>query len=449
MQMIHLPELFIQRMHDQLGVEAPDFFTALDQPPPVSIRLHHSKGRCPFPLNMPVPWSKLGYYLEDRPSFHLDPHWHGGAYYVQEASSMILDAVLSTLVTDKQPRIWVDLCAAPGGKSGILASHLGPGDILLANEVVSGRRSVLRENLTKAGYMNTFISGYPSHVFDAPFADIMLIDAPCAGEGMMRKDPEAIRQWSPSLVQSCCGMQRQIVSEAIRALKEGGLLIYSTCSYSEEENLSNILHFTNTLPLQSIAVNFPEDWGLTTLEKQSVSGYQLFPHKVRGEGLFIAVLQKTAVESDNRGKSKKIISPFASADQMIGSIFKSSNHFQFRKNNVVFQFVTAEAEPKASELLMHLPAAEAIAEAGECKGKDVIPSHFVAMSDIPITHEGILDLDLDTALDYLQRSTNLSPALEAPGWYLIRYHQTILGWAKRTQQGWKNHYPMAWRLRNR
>lgn len=447
--MTHLPEVFIQRMHDQLGVEASDFFSALDQPPPVSIRLHHLKGRCPYPLIMPLPWSNLGYYLEDRPSFHLDPHWHGGAYYVQEASSMILDAVLSNLVTSDQPKIWVDLCAAPGGKSGILASHLGPGDILLANEVVGARRSVLRENLTKAGYLNTFISGYPSKAFDSPFADIMLIDAPCAGEGMMRKDPEAIRQWSPSLVQSCCGMQRQIVSEAISALKEGGLLIYSTCSYSEDENLSNILHFTNTLPLQSIPVNLPADWGITTLQKQGVSGYQLFPHKVKGEGLFISVLQKTSLEKSYYGKSKKMISPFESSGQLISTLFKNPDHFRFRKSSKLSQFIAVDAELKASELLSHLPAAEAIAEAGECKGKDVIPSHFLAMSVIPILHQGILDLDLNTSLDYLQRNTNLSSTAETPGWYLMRYHQTVLGWAKRTQQGWKNHYPMAWRLRNR
>ena len=244
--MVNLPEEFISRMKAQLQDEAEPFFASLEKPPPTSIRLHHLKGRSSFDLSEGVKWCTNGYYLETRPHFHLDPHWHAGVYYVQEASSMILDYVLKQISFEKKSRIWLDLCAAPGGKTGILASHLEPGDVLVANEVVGQRRSILKENLTRAGYLNTFISGEPASSFNEPFADVILIDAPCAGEGMMRKEPEAIRQWTPSLVASCSTMQREIVHQAAKAIKKDGYLVYSTCSYSMEENINNIDFFIQT-----------------------------------------------------------------------------------------------------------------------------------------------------------------------------------------------------------
>src|SRR5688572_27740112 len=214
-----LPAEFIERMKKQLGEEAELFFNALSTPAPTSIRLHHLKGRTSFTNTTKVPWCSEGLYLDIRPPFHLDPHWHAGAYYVQEASSMILDHVIKQLHLDVRPKIWLDTCAAPGGKTGILAKHLKPADVLVANEIIPQRRSVLRENLYKGGYLNTFISGEQASVFSEPFADVILIDAPCAGEGMMRKEPEAIRQWSPSLVQECSLMQQRIVADTVRALQ--------------------------------------------------------------------------------------------------------------------------------------------------------------------------------------------------------------------------------------
>src|SRR5688572_4156945 len=166
--MIELPKEFVQRMREQLGDEAEEFFAALSQPAQTSIRLHHLKGRTSFAGLERVPWCEEGYYLENRPYFHLDPHWHAGAYYVQEASSMILDYVINQLDLDDSPRIWLDTCAAPGGKTGILAKHLNTADILVANEIIPQRRSVLRENLYKGGYLNTFISGEQASAFSEP-----------------------------------------------------------------------------------------------------------------------------------------------------------------------------------------------------------------------------------------------------------------------------------------
>lgn len=200
---MQLPQDFVDRMKTQLGAEADAFFHALEQPAPTSIRLNHFKGKTNFDHLEKVLWCNEGFYLTERPAFYMDPHWHGGAYYVQEASSMILDYVLKKLSLDEKPRIWLDVCAAPGGKTGILAKHKKDSDVLVANEVVPQRNSILRENMIKGGYLNTFISSEQASSFKEPFADIILIDAPCAGEGMMRKDAEAIRQWSPGLVRDC------------------------------------------------------------------------------------------------------------------------------------------------------------------------------------------------------------------------------------------------------
>jgi 16S rRNA C967 or C1407 C5-methylase (RsmB/RsmF family) len=447
--MLTLPQEFIQRMKRQLGDEADAFYSSLEQPSPTSIRLHHLKGKSSFAYAGSVPWCTNGYYLESRPFFHLDPHWHGGAYYVQEASSMILDDVISQLHLESKPRIWLDVCAAPGGKTGILAKHLGPGDILLANEVVSQRRAILRENLVKAGYLNTMISGEAASSFREPFADIILIDAPCAGEGMMRKDPEAIRQWTPSLVDSCSMLQKQIVSDAVMALKEDGFMIYSTCSYSMEENLQNISYFKEKYQLETVTLHFPDEWGITGINENAICGYQLYPHKVKGEGLFIAVLKNNNVSETGYKKYKKPFSLFEAIPASLLPHIHDPARFRIRKNNPAHQLVTADAEAKANEVLMHVPRAEVLAEAGELKGRDFVPSHVMAMSGIQDEQYEIIDLECSPALDFLERNTNTLPENKKPGWYIVRHEGTVLGWAKCTAQGWKNHYPMNWRLRDR
>ena len=448
--MMTLPQEFVIRMESQLQDEAEAFFASLGQPSPTSIRLHHLKGRSSFDVSEKVQWCDDGYYLASRPFFHLDPHWHGGAYYVQEASSMILDHVLTQLTLEKKSRTWLDLCAAPGGKTGILARHLGPGDVLVANEVVGQRRSILKENLTKAGYLNTFITGEPTSAFNESFADIVLIDAPCAGEGMMRKEPEAIRQWTPSLVDSCSTLQKQIVRDTAYALKKDGYLIYSTCSYSMDENIQNIAHFISEHNLEPVSISFPEEWRISHIAEGEAIGYQLYPHKVKGEGLFIAVLKRTS-EQEKRSfkKNRKPNQSFEPVSSLVAEKLNDASTYLLRKNSVSFELIAAEALEKANEVMMYLPRASLVVDAGELKGKDFIPSHAMSMARIQSSGYESIDLDLTHALDYLERSTNTLPTVKTPGWYLVRYDTTILGWVKSTQQGWKNHFPMNWRLRDR
>ena len=444
-----LPKAFADRMKIQLGDEYDAFLAALETPSPTSIRLHHQKGRAPYPLINQVPWCLSGYYLETRPPFHLDPHWHAGAYYVQEASSMFLDYVLTSLDLDTSPRTWVDLCAAPGGKTGILARHMQPSDVLVANEVVPQRRAILRENLTKAGFINTFITGESAAAFAHLPSDILLVDAPCAGEGMMRKDPEAIRQWTPELVSSCSLMQKQIIHDAIRGLKQDGYLIYSTCSYSMEENMLNVQSYADAYGLEPVDISIPSSWGIQKLETGGAVGYQLYPHKISGEGLFIAVLRQMENHHHPSRKSKQGASAFGSISPGIESKIKGLDRYLALKNHPSSPVIRAEAETAANEVLARLPRAELISETMELKGKDLIPCHFLAMTATMEPMFDTLDLELDASLTYLERNTVSLPASGQQGWYLIRYDTSDLGWAKLTQQGWKNYYPMNWRLRDR
>ncbi len=447
--MTALPDAFVQRMKKQLGEEAELFFQALTQPPVTSIRLHHQKGRLPFQHATKIPWCDTGYYLQDRPLFSQDPHWHGGAYYVQEASSMVLDYVLNQLTFLPKPRIWMDMCAAPGGKTGILAKHLGAEDVLLANEVVGTRRSILYENLVKAGYINTFVAAEPASAFRTPFADIILVDAPCAGEGMMRKEAEALNQWSQSLVESCSQMQKEITGGAFRALHKDGYLIYSTCSYSPEENMLNVVGFQNQYHLESVTVSFPENWGITTLNEAGSSGYQLYPHKLRGEGLFIAVLKRTETDDDvsrKKGKQKQF---FETVPKWLTAHLSSREACLVRKSDDQNGLISLAAVPKANELLEYLPRAHVAVTAGSLKGKDFVPAHTLATSRMFSDNFAVIDLTVETALDFLERDATTLPAGQHKGWYVMAFEGTYLGWAKWTGQGWKNHYPMSWRLRNR
>ena len=447
--MLTLPNEFVDRMKLQLGDEADAFFAALDTTSPTSIRLNHRKGKSPFETADKVFWCDLGYYLAERPAFFMDPHWHGGAYYVQEASSMIMDYILTQLALPEHSRIFIDLCAAPGGKTGILAKHLRPSDVLIANEVVSQRRSILRENLIKGGYLNTFLTGEPASSFRQPIADLILIDAPCAGEGMMRKDPEAVRQWSTSLVQSCMMMQQQIVHQAVKALKVDGIMIYSTCSYSMEENLENIRYFMDEYSLENISISFPDDWGIKTIDYNGAIGYQLYPHRIKGEGLFVAVLKNNASIEESYYKLKKPLRLFEDAPEWLAPQLKEAEHLRVLKNNSSNPIITREAEEKAIEVLTLLRGAELIAESGEQKGKDFIPSHFMSMAGLYNDQTTVIEVGLSEALDFLERSTSTLPQGNQLGWHIIRHDGTDLGWAKWTQQGWKNYYPMNWRLRDR
>ena len=232
---------FIEQMKRIVPGEYEQLVNALQSTPPaVSVRLNPMKN-AEYPGH-PVPWCGLGRYLDERPAFTFDPLLHAGAFYVQDASSMIIDHIVRTLVP--QPVRYLDLCAAPGGKTTAALSALPEGSLVVANEIMGNRAAILRENVIKWGYPNVVVTNNAPADFTPlrNFFDVIAIDAPCSGEGMFRKDETAVSQWNPGLVCQCADRQKGIIDDIWQSLRPGGLLIYSTCTFNLEENEHMLEH---------------------------------------------------------------------------------------------------------------------------------------------------------------------------------------------------------------
>ena len=296
------------------------YLAAFDEEAPVSIRLNPKKvaassyggenrGRV-------VPWCPLGIYLSERPNFTFDPLLHAGCYYVQEAASMfihhILTSHLSHLTTHISPLKLLDLCAAPGGKSTCAISALPEGSVLYSNEPVRQRASILLENITKWGYPDcTVTNNYPRDYARSGLTfDIILCDVPCSGEGMFRKDPQTISEWNPQNVEKCWRLQRDIVSDAWKCLRPGGLLIYSTCTFNTKENEENVRWMLEQFDADILPVDTLPEWNITgsLLPGFDAPVYRFIPGITRSEGLFIAVMRKRSLSpspSPKREGSRK------------------------------------------------------------------------------------------------------------------------------------------------
>ena len=247
-----------------------------------------------------VPWCPTGFYLSARPQFTFDPLLHAGCYYVQEASSMFLDEVLRQHLPKDKRVAFLDMCAAPGGKSTLIRSAISEDSLLVSNEPVRKRASILLENLQKWGYANTYVTNnYPKDFRKARLQfDAILCDVPCSGEGMFRKDPATIGEWSQANVERCWQLQREIVSDAWQCLSPGGLLIYCTCTLNTKENEQNVLWMTDELGAELLPVAIKEEWGITgsLLPGFNQPVYRFIPGITLGEGLFMAVMRKNSRE---------------------------------------------------------------------------------------------------------------------------------------------------------
>ncbi|MFZ1703532.1 MAG: RsmB/NOP family class I SAM-dependent RNA methyltransferase, partial [Saprospiraceae bacterium] len=290
-----IPIAFQQQMIDTWGLEAwKKLEMALQTQSPTSIRLHPQKSKYFKTEGLPIPWCPWGKYLEKRPVFTLDPVFHAGGYYVQEAASMFLWYILEQLFPHNRDINVLDLCAAPGGKSTLIASFLQNNGMLVTNEVIKNRAYILKSNIEKTGYKNVIVTQSDPKDFEKleGFFDLILVDAPCSGEGMWRKDSQAINEWSEDHVQLCSSRQKRIVSDITPCLKEDGYLIYSTCTYNDAENLDNVAWANQNMSLQNITLPPTKDFHLVEVEKNGVVGYQFSPHTHDSEGLFYAILQK-------------------------------------------------------------------------------------------------------------------------------------------------------------
>ena len=287
---MQFPAGFIQHISNCKGFDEVAFTQAHQLPTPVSIRYNPQKPVEKMAGN-PVPWCAEALYLPERPLFVFDPLFHAGAYYVQEASSMFTGYLFRQFTDDKKPLHILDVCAAPGGKSTLIAGLMSPQSLLVSNEVIKSRVTILKENIVKWGNPNVVVSNNDPRDFSGMngFFDVIIVDAPCSGSGLFRKEPEAKKEWSIENVNHCSLRQQRILEDIIPALKPGGLLLYATCSYAyeEDEKIVEILLQNDFEPLPKISV--PAEFGGIVFSK---SGYRFYPDKITGEGFFIAALRK-------------------------------------------------------------------------------------------------------------------------------------------------------------
>ena len=298
--MANLPAAFIEYTRQLMGEERfGRYLKSFEEEPPVSIRLNPKKlekDRWHVEDAEPVPWCRNAYYLKKRPNFTFDPLFHAGCYYVQEAASMFLDEVLRQVAVS--PKLTaLDMCAAPGGKSTLLRAALPDDCVLYSNEPIRNRANILLENVTKWGYANHYVTNvYPEAYRKSKHRfDVILCDVPCSGEGMFRKDEATIREWSPQQVEKCWQLQRDIVTDAWACLNDGGLLIYSTCTFNTKENEENIRWILDSFKdAKALDINTKPEWYITDslLEEFHEPVYRFIPGISRSEGLFVCVLRK-------------------------------------------------------------------------------------------------------------------------------------------------------------
>ena len=315
---MQLPEAFTQYTRQLFGDERFDrYLQSFSEEAPVSIRLNPLKCEdMTVGDGEPVAWCRHAFYLHRRPTFTMDPLLHAGCYYVQEAASMFLDEVLRQLLpyhpamADSPGKSTMhhalDLCAAPGGKSTLLRAALPADWMLYSNEPVRQRANILAENVSKWGWPNHRVTNAYPHDYRRAKArfDVILCDVPCSGEGMFRKDPATIREWSPQQVDKCQQLQRQIVDDAWACLNDGGLLIYSTCTFNTKENEENVRYFLEQYDGEILPVETKPEWHVSgsLLEGFDQPVYRFIPGTTRSEGLFVCAIRKS-------GTSRRTASP--------------------------------------------------------------------------------------------------------------------------------------------
>lgn len=453
-----LPEEFESQMLALLGPEEFVLFKeGLAHAKQTSIRLNQRKFvELPYPMRA-IPWAKDGYFLEERPSFTMDPTLHGGAYYVQEASSMFISHILESQKIQKG--IFLDLAAAPGGKSTLLSSYLGEDGLLVANEVIASRAQILKENVIKWGLGNTVVShNDPEHFSPlAGFFDLVLVDAPCSGEGMFRKDPLSRAQWSADHVALCSARQKRIVDRAGELVKGGGYLLYSTCTFNEKENEEILRFLIEEFTFEPVRIRLDPSWEIVETqvisEEKTFFGYRFFPHKVAGEGFFITVLRRpeeayaqiapTTKEFKHRSLRRVGEKEANVLEQEVGGDgrgkFYQLQETYFRINGDYFQ----ELEKLAQVLSIRYFGVEL----GKKQGKEWIPSHEWALSTLPKNGFPQKELAVEEALDFLRKKEQFFTELPL-GWVLITYRKLPLGWIKNLGNRANNYYPKEWRIRN-
>lgn len=456
-----LPDAFLEQTRALLGEEAEALFAALDQPSPVSIRLNPFKPAVAG-SDTKVAWSSFGEYLPERPAFTFDPLLHAGCYYVQEASSMFVEKALNQVVEilGAQPLNILDLCAAPGGKSTLLASCMPEGSLLVANELNRLRANILAENLIKWGMPNVVTTQSDATAFSkmTDFFDVVLTDVPCSGEGMFRKDPDSVGEWSVDNVRLCANRQRDIVGNIWSSLKPGGFLIYSTCTYNTAENEDNVQWICEELGGALVRIPLEQDWGISGAQgpNKELAVNRFFPHRTKGEGFFLALIQKEG-ELEPGSSPTKTFRTKNSSEKKAPAI--TGEIKQLLMNDAEFEYFTDRQERVCAFPSNHLASLRRLEEnirvvhagvvLGEFKGKDLLPDSSLALS-IALNRVAVKSYDLNKkqAIDYLRREAFALPEDCPLGWVLMCYEDQPLGWMKNIGNRANNGYPNEWRIRS-
>lgn len=441
------PPAFEERMRVQLGAAWNSFQQAHQLPAPVSIRINPFKNTAQFDQRIAV--TEFGYYLPHRPVFTLDPQFHAGAYYVQEASSMFVEQAFSQSVDLTKPLRVLDVCAAPGGKSTHLLSLLNSESLLVSNEVIRSRASILAENIQKWGHSNVIVTNNDPEDFTklTGFFDVILVDAPCSGEGLFRKDPEAVKEWSPENAELCVKRQRRILADVWPALKENGVLIYSTCTYNRQENEENIQWLKENQAFESVNLNIDPDWDIDVVNENDVYGYHFYPHKAKGEGFFLSAIRKTEPRQETHFKIRKgLTAPSKKIAEQLENWTTLSSPAFFTWNEVVYG-VPGSLKKATETLLDHLKFVQAGTALATMKHDKLIPEHAAALA-IHLNQENFKQLAVseEDALRYL-RKESLAVNNQPKGYTLITFNGLGLGWANVLDNRMNNLYPAAWRIR--
>ena len=461
-----LPVSFADRTRSLLGdKEYNKLADALNDEQPVSIRLNEAKlpgasFRSFHGCAGRVPWSSTGFYLDRRLTFTFDPLFHAGCYYVQEASSMFVEQVLKQYIGET-PSVMLDLCAAPGGKSTHACSVLPAGSLLVANEVIRNRSQILAENLTKWGHPSVVVTNNdPADFADLEnFFDVILTDVPCSGEGMFRKDPVAVSEWSPANVDICWIRQRRIISDIWPSLKPGGLLIYSTCTYNIYENERNIRWIRDEFDAEVLPVDVPGVWDLTgnLIDGEYFPVYRFLPHRTKGEGFSLAVLRKPEEDSPRirykliPAQGKRMMASGVSKEQLAAARgwLLSPDNYDLSVDGTNITAFPKEYMLELSSLQKSLRIIQAGVTLAEVKGKDLIPNHALAMSQILrddiFPHE---EVSYEQAIAYLRKEAIVLSAEAPRGYVLLTYNYIPLGFVKNIGSRANNLYPQEWRIRS-
>lgn len=441
-----LPKEFEEALRLRLGESFDQFVTSLQQPSPISIRQNPLK-----PVHVdgePIAWTQFGKYLSERPVFTLDPALHAGAYYVQEASSMFLEQAIRQSIDTSVPIRALDLCAAPGGKSTHILSLLSQSSLLVSNEVIRSRASILSENIQKWGHSNVVVTNSdPEDFTNLPgFFDLIVVDAPCSGEGLFRKDPEAMQEWSPANVELCTKRQRRILSDVWPSLKTNGILVYCTCTYNEHENEENLKWLSEQHDIESVELEINPGWHIEVVHHGSLIGYRFYPHQTRGEGFFLSVIRKKENQPEPRIKVKKTLAiPAKKAVEVLRN-WISTEDFHFYLWNEVIHCVPASSIEELEYLIDHLKIVQAGTALAISKHDKLIPEHAAALS-INLNKEYFQQIILSRAeaIQYLRKDVLQTTAPK--GFTLIMYNNLALGWVNVLDNRVNNLYPKEWRIR--